>query len=416
MASEQPDLVRLGNADLSESPDLPPQISGPTRYPAGILHSALSSAVVDRLSLVLSSGSERPEVFAKVGDSITVDTHFLNCFAGNDIMLSSSASDEPTRQYFAATDLGGTTSFDRVSLAAGVGWHASTELTGSPPPLPQEIAAISPGFAVVMLGTNDTDPCCVESFATNLTSVVDTLLGKGVVPLLSTIPPRGDSTTANALVPEMNAAIRAVAQHRQIPYMDFWQTLINLPSYGLGPDGIHPAAYPSHSCWLTDPALQYGVNQRNKIVLDALDRAKRAIVDGSLTESPPPPLAGSGTFGDPFVVDALPFVDSNDTTTSTSSVADVYSCAPQNESGPEIVYRVDVTQAMTLRARVFVDSGVDIDVMWLSAPDKNSCIARNDKVVDLQAQPGTYWLSCDTFVSSTGPKPGAYRLTIVPLP
>jgi GDSL-like Lipase/Acylhydrolase family len=422
MALARPDLSE-GAADLAEpsdgsAGDALPATTGPTRYPAGILHSAMSPAVVDRLSLVLSSGGERPAVFAKVGDSITADTHFLSCFAGTDLMLQSSSGDEPTRQYFAATDLGGTTSFDRVSLAAGVGWHATTELV-SPSPLTQELDAIQPGFAVMMLGTNDTDPSNANflyAFESNLTADVDALLSRGVVPLLSSIPPRGDDATINAAVPEQNAVVRAIAQHRQIPYMDFWQTLIGLPSYGLGGDGVHPQVYVSgtaHGCWFTDPALQFGVNQRNKLVLDALDRVKRAVVDGTLSESPPPSLSGSGTFSDPYLVDALPFVDSADTTLSSSSTVNVYSCAPQNEGGPEIVYRIDVTQAATLRARVFVDAGVDVDLHWLSAPDGNSCISRADKTIDLAAQPGTYWLSVDSFVSGGVAKAGAYRLTVL---
>jgi hypothetical protein len=413
--------VEPGAPDLAGALDLAPDLltvsTGPARYPAGILHSPLVPSIIGRLKQVLTG---RPEVFAKVGDSITADTHFLSCFAGTDLMLQSSASDEPTRQYFAATDVGGgKTSFDRTSVAAVVGWQASDALAGSPPPIAQEVAAINPGFAVVMFGTNETDPCCVEAFEKNLTGVVDALLGFGAVPIVSSIPPRGDSATANALVPEMNAVVRAVAQHRQIPYMDFWQTLINLPSYGLAADGVHPQVYVSgtvHGCWFTDPALQLGMNQRNKLVLDSLDRVKRAVIDGTFSETPPPPLAGSGTFNDPFVMDALPFVDAADTTTSTSAVADVYSCAPQNEGGPEIVYRVDVSQAATLRARVFVDAGVDIDLHWLSAPDKNACLVRADKVADLAAQPGTYWLSADTYVSAGIPKPGAYRLTVVALP
>ena len=258
-------------------------------------------------------------------------------------MLQASAGAEPTRQYFAATDVGGgKDSFNRTSLAAMVGWQASKALAGSPTPIDQEVAAIMPGFAVVMFGTNETDPCCVEAFEKNLTAVVDALVQKGVVPLVSSIPPRGDDAAANALVPEMNAVVRAVAQHRQIPYMDFWQTLINLPSYGLAGDGVHPQVYVSsgvHGCWFTDPALQLGVNQRNQLVLDSLDRVKRALVDGAPPEAGPPALAGSGTFPDPYLVDALPFVDSADTSSSPSSVAGVYSCAPQNEGGPEIVYR-----------------------------------------------------------------------------
>jgi hypothetical protein len=390
---------------------------GPTRYPAGILHSPMTRAVIDRLQAVLAAGSGQSGVFSKIGDSITADPNFLDCFAGSDVELDQYGALEPTRAFFAATVVDGThTSFDRTSLAATVGWTAAKALAGSPSPIDQEVAAISPALAVVMFGTNETDPCCVASFERNLTSVVDALLAHSVVPLLSSIPPRGDST-ANALVPEMNAVVRVVAQRRQVPYMDLWQRLIGLNRYGLAPDGVHPQSYVSggaHPCLLTPTGLTEGMNQRNLLTLQALDRARTFLEESAPAEDAPPPLDGAGTWEAPRVVDALPFVDVGDTSQSSTSVVDVYSCAPQNEGGPEIVYEVRLTQAATLRARVFEDPGVDVDLMWLDAPAAGACLQRADNVLDIQAQPGTYYLAIDTFVSGQ-PKAGPYRLTLVQL-
>jgi hypothetical protein len=381
----------------------------------------MSAAVVGRLGGVIAGSTGRHDVFAKVGDSITVNPSFLGCFAGSDVNLAASAALEPTRAFFTQTLADGSkTSFDRATLAAVVGWSAGAALTGSPSPIAQEVSAIAPAFAVIMFGTNDTYPGGAQKFERSLLADVDALLALGVVPLMSTIPPRGDSAVDNALVPETNAIIRAIAQYRQVPLMDFWATLVDLPDYGLAGDNLHPAVYLAggvyHGCWFTDPALLEGMNQRNRITLESLDRARRFLLAAAEPEPAPPDLAGAGTPDDPFVVDALPFVDDRDTSTSSSHAFDVYSCAPQDESGPELVYRITLEATTKLRATVYSDAGADIDLHWLTAPAADACVARDDKAIELTAGPGTYTLVADTFVTQGVPQSGGYRLTIVELP
>src|SRR5262245_66681895 len=79
----------------------------PPRIPSGVRHSPMTRGMIDRLGLVLASMSNRAEVFAKVGDSITADPNFLNCFSGSDVMLGGSAALEPTRVWFDTVDVGG---------------------------------------------------------------------------------------------------------------------------------------------------------------------------------------------------------------------------------------------------------------------------------------------------------------------
>ena len=57
---------------------------------------------------------------------------------------------------------------------------------------------------VLMFGTNDvgvSDPSAAFSYASNMWRIVDALTAQGVIPLMSTIPPRGDNAAANARVP-----------------------------------------------------------------------------------------------------------------------------------------------------------------------------------------------------------------------
>lgn len=407
------------DAPKDAAPDAPPKPAGPTRYPYGPRHSPLTASVVARLKAIAAKGAGRADVFAKVGDSITVNTGFLACFAKSDVMLGSHGDLGPTVDFFKKTSAdGAATSFDRTTLAAVVGWSASKAAGGSPSPIEQEVAAIKPAYAVVMLGTNDTYEQGVAILDKYLRLGVDQLLALGVVPLVSTIPPRGDKADANRLVPEMNAVVRAVAEERGVPLMDYWQTLTGLADFGLAGDGVHPQSYVSggaHPCWLTDAALSEGVNQRNLITLESLDRARRILGGTGAPDPDPPALAGAGTHAAPYVVDALPFVHHGDTTTDGDDGWDTYGCSTANEGGREVLYRVTLGAPRRVSVRVFSSDGADVDVHVLSSADPSACVARDDRHVELDLVAGTHFVSVDTFVASGKPLAGPYRVTIVPV-
>lgn len=381
----------------------------------------MSAAVVERLNAVLAASPGRKDVFAKVGASNTVNTNFFHCFDGNDVMLGASEALAPTWEFFRQTKADDThSSFNRTSLAATVGWGAFKTVEGSPTPIEQEVSTIHPAFAVVLLGTNDTYEQGVVGFDKSLLKAVDQLLDLGVIPLMTTIPPRADKPEADALVPEMNAIIRAIAQQRQVPFLDLWQLLDMLPDKGLVSDGIHLGVYvsggKSRGCWLTPEALGDGMNLRNLISLEALDRARGFLLNNQPPEDAPAPLSGAGTWENPREIDALPFVDDGDTSKSTTAVAQVYGCSTADEGGPEIVYRLSLSAPTKLSVRVFDGDGVDVDIHALSAPSADACLARNDKRVEITAGPGDLYLSVDTYVSNGAAQAGAYRLTVVPIP
>jgi hypothetical protein len=159
-----------------------------------------------------------------------------------------------------------------------------------------------------------------------------------------------------------------------------------------------------------------GMNRRNQLTLAALDRIRRFLLEGEAPEPAPAPLAGEGTWKSPFEIESLPFVDDKDTSASAVSEANIYSCAAADEGGPEVVYRLTLTETTTLRARVFDGDGADVDLHFMADPGgAANCIERADKVLEVTASPGTYWLSVDTYVASGQPQPGAYRLTVVAL-
>jgi hypothetical protein len=99
-------------------------------------------------------------------------------------------------------------------------------------------------FAVVMLGTNDPGN---PNALTDLTTIVDKLEAAGILPILSTIPPRNDAFS-NQLNIQFNIALTSLAQARSLPLIDFYQeTLLRRPDMTwfntlISSDGVHPTA------------------------------------------------------------------------------------------------------------------------------------------------------------------------------
>jgi hypothetical protein len=388
---------------------------GPVRYPGGTRHSPLTSAVAARLRTVAALSAAKENVFAKVGDSITVSSKFMHCFANpGALVLDGRTQLQSTVDHFRAGQAGTTTPFDRVSLAAGVGWRTEQMLAGTPAPIDQELDALTPSAAVFMLGTNDMGFNDLDTYGREMFTLVDRMLGRGVVPILSTVPPRA-SATADARVPRYNAVVRGIAQARQVPYVDLHRELEPLPSRGLVSDGVHLTAG-SNACDFSAAGLQYAQNARNLLNLEALHRLRGVLQGGAAPDVAPVALSGTGTAENPFVVSSLPFVDSRDTRKEGANRLSTYpGCnSSADESGPEMYYQLDLAVPTNLRAYVISLGSSDLDIHLLGVGQTGSdCLERNHKVITRAGVQGRTYLSVDTYVSGGQALSGEYLLVVL---
>jgi hypothetical protein len=253
----------------------------------------MTAEIVDRLGAVIARGGGRPDVFAKIGDSITVNPGFLGCFARNEaVSLGPHEALAETVRFFSQTPASGSTlSWERPSKAARIGWSTFGAIgTAGYSPLREEIRAVRPALAIVMMGTNEVYAGGVRNYRFNLRRMIQAVLGEGVVPIVSTLPPRADSPALDAIVVEMNHVVREVAESEQVPFVDYGAELRALPHKGVGPDGIHPVAstHPETRelvpCSLDARSLESGLNVRNLVTLEALDRARRFLFKGETPE------------------------------------------------------------------------------------------------------------------------------------
>lgn len=371
--------------------------SGIVAYTADRLHSPIPESLVAELQ-ARAAPDRTANVFAKVGDSITVSTNYLRCFGGDRFDLGGRPLEE-TRVHYDGGDAAGSDPFQRESGAATVGWHAGRALAGSPSPLDRELAALRPAVATVMFGTNDIGITGLEGFAENLYNVVDTVLASGAIPIVSTIPARQDSASANAEVPRFNLVARAIAQTRQVPLVDLHRSLAPLANRGLGGDNLHPSSFRGGACMLTEEGLAFGYNMRNLVTLEALDRTRRAL-NGVAADGEVPRVIGTGTHDAPFEISALPFVHGDDTMRSSERRFDAYDgcSATQNESGPELVYRVALAGPTTLRARIFDRGSVDVDIHILTRLETAACVGRDHNETSARVDGAEAFIVVDSWV------------------
>jgi lysophospholipase L1-like esterase len=252
----------------------------------------------------------RADVFAKVGDSITESGSFLQDLACSEPAWGRWSALEDTVEYygFHAFPRGYTSvwcdranSFSRASATAVTGWDAADALTApmnDPPagcagltPLACEYRLLNPSVALIMYGTNDVESFSPDTYEANLAAIVERSIEAGVIPVLSTIPPRGDRKHRNGRVASFNRRVLAVADDYRVPLWNYWRSLegTRMVNHGLGDDGVHPNLYggcePPLGCRpldFTRRGLRYGYNQRNLGALRVLDRL-RAVLGGAVS-------------------------------------------------------------------------------------------------------------------------------------
>ena len=86
---------------------------------------------------------------------------------------------------------------------------------------------------LVMFGTNDVNTSSRAGFEANLRRLLDIALRNNVVPVLVT---KADNLEGDGSI---NAIIARVAYEYELPLLNLWRAMQDLPDGGLEPDQIH---------------------------------------------------------------------------------------------------------------------------------------------------------------------------------
>ena len=92
------------------------------------------------------------------------------------------------------------------------------------PPLTKLLDEYRPQMVVLMLGTNDVSANRkVEEFKADMEKAVEALLDRGIICILSTIPPHPGKPE---LAKQYNEALRQLAKARELPLIDFEREIL----------------------------------------------------------------------------------------------------------------------------------------------------------------------------------------------
>jgi hypothetical protein len=224
-----------------------------------------------------AAAGQQADVFAKLGDSITESGSFLMDIGHGWHELGPWTRLDAVVRYFSRHHISPTgegNSFTRQSRAAEAGWTTATLLhEGDNSRLEQELAQTRPAFAILMIGTNDSERSNVETYTRQLNDILRRVLARNVVLILSTIPDHLGTPEAGALGRQLNEVVRRVAFEQHLPLVDYWASMQGLPHQGINEDNVHPSIYmgaagnnPSGGVF-TDRALMFGYNMRNLTTL-----------------------------------------------------------------------------------------------------------------------------------------------------
>lgn len=228
----------------------------------------------------------RPNVFSKVGDSITVAGFVLYPIGNGEYNLGEYSYLQPVVNYFSSVNAREGNSFNNNSLAADNGWTTRSVMDTSlanpaycqqgEMPLECEYRVVRPSIALIMFGTNDVAVVPLDEYRRRMQEIVDISIDMGVIPVLSTVPNRlGFDVTP------FNTAVRQIARANDIPLWDYHAALQNAPNTGLGEDGVHPSFASWHipdSATFTPEFMEFGYNIRNLTALQVLDTVWRAVI------------------------------------------------------------------------------------------------------------------------------------------
>jgi hypothetical protein len=249
----------------------------------------LSEAVTEQLQAIFARGQllgNQANVFAKVGDSITVSQNFLYGFGLGSYNLGEYSYLQSVVDFYGQAIARDSNSFANTSLAAAEGWAAWAVLDASMGdeiacpgvrPLNCEYNSLRPSVALIMFGTNDVGYRTEEDYYADLSAIVAISIEQGIIPVLSTIPNRPDQAER---VIRFNEIVRQIANENAIPLMDFYSATITLPNSGLSFDNLHPSSPSAEigaATALLPANLQFGYTQRNVLALEALHAVMLAL-------------------------------------------------------------------------------------------------------------------------------------------
>jgi len=239
----------------------------------------VSDAMHDVFALGQSLGNH-PNVISKVGDSNSAQAIYLSPISEGNYDLGVYDFLGDTVNYF--YDSFGT---QPQSAKVGMNMFSLFEPIWSDPdfceadetPLLCEYRVSKPSVAVVMFGANDVKVLNRAEYETQMRLLIEQSLEHGVIPLLLTFGSDPDLNPNHAQLLRFNLITAQLADEYDVPLLNLWAALTDLPRNGVGEDLLHLTST-GDGMNLTGNESFYGLSLHHLLVLYALDIIRREVI------------------------------------------------------------------------------------------------------------------------------------------
>jgi uncharacterized protein YraI len=262
-------------------------IDTPTPPPAVVVVPTVEGApsvagkISQRAIQIYRQGIQRgnsPNVFSKVGDSITANQPFLAVFHSRKYDLASYAYLQPTIDYyydsFGRNSLAASSAFNAAAVLSSI-WADTSVCQPNESPLECEYRINRPSIAIIMLGSVDMQLYSASEYEGYMNSIVQNTINHGVIPVLTTFPNRQDFHWNESV--EFNDIIRRIASREQIPLIELRDPALALPDSGVKEDKYHLTQKDSDQIAFNQDEYQWALPLRDLLTLQMLDTIRRSV-------------------------------------------------------------------------------------------------------------------------------------------
>jgi hypothetical protein len=125
-------------------------------------------------------------------------------------------------------------------------------------------------MALILFGTNDVYYLDADRFDRYMHQIMDATLEHNVLPVLITFPPLPDRPEETE---QFNQIVVRIANEYDVPLINLWAALVDLPDYGVDPEHFTRLTTPADGCigCFNETNLQSGITTENLILLQSLD-------------------------------------------------------------------------------------------------------------------------------------------------
>ena len=227
---------------------------------------------VEHVRRIYRRGMERnlnPDFLLNVGDCNTENVNYLEPLTYLDSTSESTTVNLSTVETYSASFRFKGQSVNSGLNALGVMdafWANSNSCYSGESPLACDVRTTQPFAAVVMFGANDLNVLTVEGYEIAMRDIIQFLLEREVIPILSTFTVRddvGDMRYDTAI--RFNGVLVRLAGEYDIPLINFWLEAQRLPDRGILSDNAH--------------LKQEGFELRNRLTVAMLEAIQTQIIE-----------------------------------------------------------------------------------------------------------------------------------------